>query len=140
MRISKNRSRIVADDELDAQIDDINDDVDVDVDVEDTDVSVDPEATELLFETEDVAELIAEVTAQPVDVTVEDSGEVTFAVGDAEFTVTPDGDEELVESSRKIARSKKAVKASAAKRVRRPARVAASTSARRPVKSAKIKR
>ena len=78
---------------------------------EDAAVSVDPEATDLLFETEDVAELIAEVTGQDVDV-VADENEVVFSVGDEDFTVTAEGDEEILESSKKALRGKKAVRAS----------------------------
>ena len=55
----------------------------VDVDTMDQGTEVAPEAADLLFETEDVAELIAEVTGQPVEATAEDDGTaVTFAVGD----------------------------------------------------------
>jgi len=94
MFISKNnKRRIVAEDE----------------------VMVAPEATELLFESEDVAELVAEVTGQPVEVTAE-GDEVTFAIGEGEeaeeFTVTAEGDEEILESSRRAFLGKKAVKAS----------------------------
>ena len=64
-------------------------------------VSVDPEATDLLFETDDVAQLLAEVTGQDVDVTVDDEADtVTFGVGENEFTVEPEGDEEVLESVR----------------------------------------
>lgn len=65
---------IKADDELDVE--------DELPEVEDTDVEVSPEATELLFETEDVAQLLAEVTQKPVDVDTTDDGEsVEFTVG-----------------------------------------------------------
>ena len=64
------RKRIVADEELDT--------------TPAATADVDPEATDLLFETEDVAELVAEVTGEPVEVTVEDDS-VKFAVGDDEF-------------------------------------------------------
>lgn len=131
MFISK--KRIVADEELDVNIDAPVDDVEID-DIAEDDVTVDEEATELLFETEDVAELIAEVAGAPVDVTVEDSGEVKFAVGDDEFTVTPEGDEEVLEASRRIV-GKRRINASTKRPVRRPAArrpVSASTAARRP--------
>lgn len=79
-------------------------------------VNVAPEAADLLFEAEDVAELMAEVTGQEVEVTAEDTS-VTFAVGDDQFTVEAEGDEEVLESVRKNFRGKRSVKAS----TRRPA-------------------
>lgn len=88
------------------------------------DVTVDEVASTLLFEAEDVAELIAEVTDQPVDVTV-DEDEVEFAIGDDVYTITPEGDEEIVEESTRLRKGARRV--SAARRVARPARrVAAS--------------
>lgn len=92
-------------------------------------VSVDPEATDLLFEAEDVAELVAEITGQDVEVTADEDA-VVFSVGDADYTVEPEGDEEILESSRKALRGKKSVKASVRKTPRKP--VAASTRNRRP--------
>ena len=75
-------------------------------------VAVAPEATDLLFEAEDVAELVAEVTGDEVAVEVAED-EVVFTVGEDEFTVTPEGDEELVESAtRKASRRSSSVKAS----------------------------
>ena len=109
------RKRIVADEELDT-----------------TPVAtadVDPEATDLLFEAEDVAELVAEVTGEPVEVTVEDDS-VKFAVGDDEFRVEPEGDEEILEAVR-LPRKKRAVAASTRRPARRPA------PAKRPVKSSR---
>jgi len=135
MFISK--KRIVADEEIDVNIDAPVDDVEFDAPADDEvgSVNVDEEAAELLFETEDVAELIAEVVGEPVDVTVEDNGEVKFAVGDDEFTVSPEGDEELLEASTKI-RGRRPIRASVkgSARGRRPVRrpVKASTSVRRP--------
>lgn len=81
-------------------------------------VTVDPSATELVFEAEDVAELVAEVTGEEVAVTVDDDA-VTFSVGDEDFVVEPDGaeDEEILEASRKALRGKRRVAAS----TRRPA-------------------
>lgn len=64
-------------------------------------VEVAEEATDLLFEAEDVAELLAEVTDQVVEVSV-DGDDVIFNVGEDEFVVTPEGDEELVESSTRV--------------------------------------
>ena len=78
-------------------------------------VNVAPEATDLLFEAEDVAELVAEVTGETVEVEA-DGDVVTFAVGEEEFTVEADGDEEILESVRRNVRGKSRVAAS-----RRPA-------------------
>lgn len=137
-RAALQRKAVKADDEI---IEDIPVDVeDVDVEApaeEEAEVFVDDAATELLFEAEDVAELIAEVTDSPVDVTVDDD-QVVFTVGDDEYTVTPEGDEEIVEQSTKIRRSSKSVRAGREMRkpMARPAarRVAASrrVAARRP--------
>lgn len=74
-------------------------------------VTVEPEATDLLFETEDVAELIAEITGQPVDVSA-DQDVIEFAVGEDVFTVEAEGDEEILESTRRPLTNKKPVKAS----------------------------
>lgn len=96
-------------------------DMDVDVDVEETgagDVYVDPESTDLLFEAEDVAELVAEVTGEEVSVTSDEDG-VTFTVAGDEFYVEPEGDEEILEASRKKIRSKRPV--SASRSIKRPA-------------------
>lgn len=78
-------------------------------------VEVAPEATELLFETDDVAELISEVTGEDVAVeATEDS--VEFTVGEDEvYTVEPEGDEEILEACRP--KKKRAVKASTNRRV-----------------------
>lgn len=71
------------------------------------------EDTDLLFEAEDVAQLLAEVTGEAIDVTVNDDGEsVIFSVGDEEYTVEAEGDEEVLESCRRDIRGKKSVKAS----------------------------
>ena len=74
-------------------------------------VEVAPEATDLLFEAEDVAEILAEVTGEEVEVTA-DGDTATFAIGDEEFTVEAEGDEEIVEARKKEIRGKKPVKAS----------------------------
>lgn len=91
------------------------------MEVEDVDaeVSVEADAASLLFEAEDVAELVAEVTGEDVNVTTDDDV-VVFEIGDDEFTVEADGDEEILESSRKALKGKTAVKAS--RRVARPRR------------------
>ena len=119
-RSAMRRRAIKADDEI-ADIEAPVDDAPIDdVEIADTDVSVDAEATELLFEAEDVAELVSEVAGLPVDVTV-DEDEVVFTVGDDEYTVTPEGDEEIVEQSRRMRKSSRSVRAGR-QMVRRPAR------------------
>jgi len=91
-------------------------------------VSVDTSAEDILFESADVAELLAEVTGEEVEVSVDDEAdEVIFAVGDEEFTVSPEGEDlEEVESARKV--RGRAVKAS---RQVRPARKSGRTLRRR---------
>lgn len=80
-------------------------------------VEVAPEATELLFETEDVAQLLAEVTDSEVVVDVDDDAEqIVFTVDGDEYAVEPEGDEEILESTRKVLRGKKSVKASTSRR------------------------
>ena len=105
------RKRIVADEELDldVNVDEEQPETDVVEDVEE-DVVVDPEASELIFEAEDVAELVAEITGEPVEVSV-DTDKVVFAVGEEEFTVEPEGDEEILETVRKPLKTKKPVAA-----------------------------
>lgn len=78
-----------------------------------------PEATELLFETEDVAELLAEATGEEVVVEADEGGDtVTFNVGEEDvYTVEAEGTEEIVESSTRVMRGKRSVQAS----TRRPA-------------------
>lgn len=95
-----------------------NEEMEVEEDV-DAEVSVEADAASLLFEAEDVAELVAEVTGEDVNVTTDDDV-VVFEIGDDEFTVEADGDEEILESSRKAFKGKTAVKAS--RRVARPRR------------------
>lgn len=74
---------------------------------------VSEEAAELLFEAEDVADLIAEVTGETV--TVESDGTTaTFEVGEEAFTVEAEESDEVVESSTRIVRGKRPVKASRA--------------------------
>lgn len=77
----------------------------------DAGATVAPEATDLLFEAEDVAELVAEVTGETVEVTA-DEDQVVFSVGDAEYTVEAEGDEEVLETSRRALRGKRPVRAS----------------------------
>ena len=95
-----------------------NDEIEEVVD-EPEEVEVAPEAADLLFETEDVAELIAEVTGEEVSVTADEES-VEFEVGDDVFIVEAEGDEEILESTRKPLRNKKSVKAS--RKVARKAR------------------
>ena len=117
MAVSRSKGRIVAEDEID----------------------VAPEATDLLFEAEDVAELVAEVTGQPVEVTAEGDA-VTFAVGEGEaideYTVTAEGDEELVESSVSV-RGKRSIRASRRPMARRPVAASRKPIARRPISASR---
>ena len=99
-------------------------------------VVIDPEATDLLFEAEDVAELIAEITGETVEVSVEDDS-VAFEIGEDVYTVEAEGDEEILEASSKaVLRGKRTVAASTKRQVptrRKPARrkpVSASTQTR----------
>lgn len=116
-RIQRRRQAIKADDEV---IDDVPE--------EGAGVSVAPEASDLLFEAEDVAELLAEVTGQ--DIAVEaDENTVTFEIGEDQFVVEAEGDEEILEATKKPLQGKKPVKAS--KRVAPAARPARKPVARR---------
>lgn len=111
----KNTKKVTAGDELDTEVMEPEMDEDVVDDTPDAeeDVNVAPEATDLLFEAEDVAQLVAEVTGQPVDVdTAEDGNSVEFTVGEDVFTVTAEGDEEVLEAVRKPLKKKKHVSAS----------------------------
>lgn len=90
-------------------------------------VVVAPEVSDLLFEAEDVAELVAEVTGEVVDV-VADEDKVVFTVGEDTFTVEADGEEEIVEAARKAPKTSK--KISANRRADRPGK--------RPVSAAKL--
>lgn len=85
------------------------------------DVDVAPEASDLLFEAEDVAELVAEVTGKDVAVTAEEDV-VSFEVGDDVFTVEADGDEEVLEASTRAKRANKVTASKRALRRRTPAR------------------
>lgn len=133
-RAALRRRPIKADEEFeDVEIDEVpSEDDDLAFEPVDTEVTVDDAATELLFEAEDVAELVSEVAGLPVDVTV-DEDQVVFTVGDDEFTVTPEGDEEIVEQSTRVRKSAKAVKASRAlsRRVAASRRASATRRARR---------
>lgn len=120
------KRRIVAEDVIEDQVDDVAmDDV---AEEGEADVQVAPEATDLLFEAEDVAELVAEVTGQPVEVNVEDDF-VEFAVGDDVYTIEAEGDEEVLEASTKIVK-KRTVSASTKRRPAGKRQVAASKQTR----------
>lgn len=114
------RRNIKAEDMVDEEIVDDMPAEDEVAEEEVADVDVAPEATDLLFEAEDVAELVAEVTGEEVAVTVDDEA-VTFEVGEDVFTVEPEGDEEILEATKKPLRNKKSVKASKVMK-RRPAK------------------
>lgn len=117
MFIQRRGTRVVANDELleDEVVDDevVDDEVmDDEVMDDEGEVTIDPEATDLLFEAEDVAELLSEYAGQAVDVTVEDD-KVVFAVGDVELTAEAEGDEEILEAaSSRALRGKRTVSAS----------------------------
>lgn len=82
-------------------------------DIEEPIVDVAPEVTDILFETEDVAELLAEVTDSEVVAEIdEDSDAIVFTVDGDEYIVEPDGDEEILEAVRRPFNDKKSVKAS----------------------------
>ena len=122
MAITRGKGRIVAEDEVDVQ----------DVAPVEEEVVVAPEASDLLFEAEDVAELLAEVTGEVVEATADDDV-VTFAIGEGEtieeYTVTAEGDEEILEASTRMRKGARPVKASRRPMARRPV----SASARRPM-------
>lgn len=128
------KKRIYADDEIMDDMPAVDDmPADMPEDMGEGEVDVAPEAAELLFEAEDVAELVAEVSGEPVEVTVDDDT-VTFAVGEAEFVVEPEGDEEVLEATRRTFRGKRTVRASRrAMPARRPV-------ARKPVKASATRR
>lgn len=117
VKASTKRRNIKADEEINEEI--IDDVPAEEVPAEEAEVEVAPEATDLLFEAEDVAELVAEVTGQEVAVTVDDDS-VQFEVGEDVFTVEPEGDEEILEATKKPLKGKKSVKASKVVK-RRPA-------------------
>lgn len=93
------------------------DQINQDAQVEEPVVEVEAEATDLLFEAEDVAQLLAEATGESVEVTVEDDF-VEFAVGDQVLTAEAEGNEEVLEASTKVVASKRTVTAATARRRR----------------------
>ena len=81
--------------------------------------NVTPEASQLLFEAEDVADLLAEVTGEEVNVDVAEADDsVEFTVGEDVYTVAPDEDEqvEVLESVRRPMKGKSSVSASTKRR------------------------
>lgn len=114
------RRRVTAGEEIEKEYieKEYADDVDTEYEDYEEDVVIDPEATELVFETEDVAQLIAEVTGETVEVEA-DEDEVIFTVGDADYTVEPEGDEEILETSKKALKGKKAVDSACGSRKRK---------------------
>lgn len=126
MRNNRRHYRVVADEVIDENLDQIDDMPAEDDAADEAQVDVAPEATELLFEAEDVAELIAEVTGSDVEVTV-DEDTVKFTVDDVDYTVAAEGDEEILESSRIY--NKKSIKAS----VRRPVKSSTQPAPKRAV-------
>lgn len=111
--IIRNKKKIVADDEIMEQpVSQVAED----------DVDVEPAAAEMLFEAEDVADILAEVTGQPITVEVaDDASQCVIGVGDDEFTIDAEDAEEIneaepVKEEEPVAESKKirgkAVKAS----------------------------
>ena len=128
-------SRLVADDEvlepMDEEIfdEEIIEDAPVD---EEPEVEVEEEAAELLFDTNDVADLVAEVTGEDVTVAVDtESDEVVFTVAETDYTVTPDEDVEIV-TSVAIPRRRRPVSASAMAARRRAMARRSTMAARRP--------
>ena len=97
------------------------------------DMPVVEDAGELLFEATDVADLLAEVTGEDVNMDMDDDV-VVFTIGEDEYTVEPEGDEEVLEATRRPLRGKKPV---AANKRTAPARRPAPT--RRPAVKASTK-
>lgn len=95
------RRRILADDDIE------------EMDVPEMDDTVE---TALLFEAEDVAELLREVTGKDVDMDA-DEGVVNFIIDDETFTITPPANTEVVESSTRHRRSR-SIRANSARRGR----------------------
>lgn len=89
--------------------------------IEEPVVDVEPEATELLLEVEDAAELLAEVTGE--DVVVEAEGDVAeFTIGQDVYTIEAEGDEEVLEARRVRGRAVKASRRPMRRSVRRARR------------------
>lgn len=86
-----------------------------------SDTEVAPEAADLLFEAEDVAELIAEVTGEDVNVEADETA-VTFEVAGETYTCEAEEDDEVVESSTRMRRGSRRISASTRRPVRRTTR------------------
>lgn len=113
--VRASRRFIKSEDEIE-DIEQFDDEIPADDDTDDEEAPVEEE---ILFEASDVAEVLAEVTGEPVDYTLDDeTTEVTFTVGDDEITVTPEGDEEVVEESTRV----RGRKVSASQKIKRPVR------------------
>ena len=70
--------------------------------------------SDFVFDTDDVAELVADVTGEDVEVGVSEDGEsVEFSVGDEMFICSGEPFDESVETASKIGHRKKRVSASA---------------------------
>lgn len=87
---------------------------------------MDQDTSELLFEATDVADLLAEITGEDVDMDMDDDV-VVFTIGEDEYTIEPEGDEEVLESVRRPMRRMRSVKAGS-----RPSRTAQRKPAARP--------
>lgn len=86
----RNKKKIVADDEI----------IEKPVDQVANDVDVEPSAAEMLFEAEDVADILAEVTGQPITVEVaDDASQCVIGVGDDEFTIDAEDAEQINEAA-----------------------------------------
>ena len=125
----KARRRVAASEEIEDMVEtDVVEEPEVEVE---EDIEIDPSATELVFETEDVAQLIAEITEEEVAVEADENA-VIFTVGDADYTVEPEGDEAILEATKKVLKGKKAISAST-KATRKPARKPAARRAARKI-------
>lgn len=77
------------------------------------DTGIAEEVSDFVFDADDVAELVADVTGEDVEVGVSEDGEsVEFSVGDEMFICSGEPADESVESASKIGRRKKRVSAS----------------------------
>ena len=86
----RSKKKIVADDEI----------MEKPVDQVAYDVDVEPSAAEMLFEAEDVADILAEVTGQPITVEVaDDASQCVIGVGDDEFTIDAEDAEQINEAA-----------------------------------------
>lgn len=105
----RNKKKIVADDEIMEQpVDQVADDVDVE-----------PAAAEMLFEAEDVADILAEVTGQPITVEVaDDASQCVIGVGDDEFTIDAEDAEEINEGEPALAEEPEEEPVAESKKVR----------------------